>query len=90
MGRPKIPQKDRRMCLSVSLKPEILALAEQTANRSHFMETSVEVCRAVSQALGKLREGDITKKAFMEDVEDAVSIWMAEFDETVEHDGETA
>ena len=59
---------------------KIKALAGSTTNKSHFDETSVEVCQALAQIVSRLRSKKLTLKVAMEEIED---IWTAEFDESI-------
>lgn len=85
MGRPKKSEATKRQGLSISVSPEIKALAEASGNSSQYFESAVRTCRAISdvfKTLGKSVKKDVFIEA-MEDVEDMVTVWERQFDETL-------
>ena len=86
MGRPKLKDELKRGHVSISVKKTVDALAAATPNKSHFYETSVESCQALALIVTRLRAKKLTLQAAMEDIEDIVDIWTAEFDDIVPFD----
>ena len=85
MGRPKMQDEKKKIQMSVSLSKTVAGLAESTGNSSHFLDTSVQSIRAISLALKRLQEKQITLETAMELFEDAADIWEAEFDATEDY-----
>ncbi|MBI2601881.1 MAG: hypothetical protein HYW48_02395 [Deltaproteobacteria bacterium] len=69
--------------MSVSLRPDIVELAERTENKSKFFETSVDVVMSLRELVAELkkRKMDITRAT--QDLEDLVDVWEAQFDSSV-------
>lgn len=84
MGRPKLSEEKKRVAVSISVGRTIAELAERTENQSHFYQTSVECCRALTMTVNELRSKRIDLETAMEQLEDVADIWEAEFDESVE------
>lgn len=83
MGRPRLKENQKKMTLSISLDPELLALAEKTSNKSHFIETSIQACESLRIVLGDLRAKKISQETALEKLEDVADVWEAEFDDSV-------
>jgi hypothetical protein len=72
----------KRRAVSISLRPDILALADATANKSQFFEQSVEACRGILELMNELRRGKAKRADVLEEIEDIVDAWGALSDET--------
>jgi len=81
MGRPTIDDSKKRKTVSISLRQDILELADQTDNKSRFFERSVETSRGILELMDALRAGKAKRGDVLEEIEDIVDSWKAQFDE---------
>jgi hypothetical protein len=85
MSRPKINPNKKRVAVSVSLRPDIIDLAERTENKSRFFEVSVDVAKSLKSLLEDIKEHKINFEDATEELEDLMDVWDAQFDRTVEY-----
>ena len=83
MGRPTLSEAKKRKAVSISLKKEVLALAESTGNKSQFFERSVEACTGIRELMAALKAGEASRADVLEEIEDIVDAWDALRDELV-------
>lgn len=83
MGRRKLDNRKKRKQISISVRPDILELAERTDNSSRFFERSVECANGIRQVIEKIQSGEFSNDRAWEEIEDIVDNWDAQFDEGV-------
>ena len=89
MARPTLSDEKKRKSVSISLRQDILALAEETGNKSQFFERSVEACKGILELMNDLREGKAKKADVLEEIEDIVDAWDALRDESMPFENAT-
>jgi hypothetical protein len=83
MGRPKISESKKRATVSISLSPEILALAERSENKSIFFERCVGIASGLAEIMEAIRDKKIKTSEAMQDLEDFAAIFERSFEESV-------
>lgn len=83
MGRPKISESKKRATVSISLSPEILALAERSENKSIFFERCVGIASGLAEVMEAIRDKKIKTSEGMQDLEDFAAIFERSFEESV-------
>ena len=84
MARPRKEKKRERV--SISVLPEVKALAESTGNASACFERSMLTCKAISGILAQLGQGRVKKETILEtleDIEDLIAVWERTGEESV-------
>lgn len=84
MARPAMKEENKRKSLSVSLRPDVCQMAQDTGNSSQFLERSVEVCLGLKEIMRGIKDGTIKKASGLEELEDIIDAWEAQFDESME------
>lgn len=94
MPRPKLKDESkRRKGISISLRSDILDKLEKEAeNKSKYIEASIEACEAISIILSKHFDNDYDPKEALEDIDDAISVFLAQKieDDTAQEEEEEA
>ena len=83
MGRPKISENKKRGTVSISLSPEILAMAERSDNKSMFFERCVGIASGLAEIMRAVQEKKIKMSEAVEDLEDFAAIFERSFEESV-------
>ena len=83
MARPTINENKKRKGVSISLRQDILVLADMTDNKSKFFEQSVEVCQGISEAIKELRNRKIKSSTALEEISDIIDVWESQFEDKV-------
>ncbi len=84
MGRPALKEEAKRQTVSITVRPDILALAETSSNKSQFFERSVEACRGILELMQELQAGKAKRADVLEEIEDIVDAWNSLSDERME------
>ncbi len=83
MPRPSLHEDKKRKGVSISLRQDILKLADETDNKSKFFEQSVEVCQGIVEVIKELRKKKLKASDALEEIEDIVDAWSAQFEEKI-------
>ena len=83
MSRPKINPNKKRIAVSVSLRPDIIDLAEKTENKSRFFEVSVDIAKSLRELVDEIKKQKIDFVDATEELEDLLDVWEAQFDRSV-------
>ena len=83
MGRPKISENKKRATVSISLSPEILALAERSDNKSIFFERCVGIASGLAEIMQAIQDKKIKTSEAIQDFEDFAAIFARSFEASV-------
>lgn len=87
MSRPPLKEEKKRKGVSISLRQDILGLADGTDNKSKFFEQSVEACQGITKVIKELRGKKLKASDALEEIEDIIDAWDAQFDEKIPYSG---
>ena len=87
MSRPPLREAKKRKGVSISLRQDILSLADGTDNESKFFEQSVEACQGIKEVMKELRGKKLKASDALEEIEDIIDAWDAQFDEKIPYSG---
>ncbi len=83
MSRPPLKEEKKRKGISISLRQDILRLADDTDNKSKFFEQSVEVCQSISEIMKELSSKKLKAADALEEIADVMDVWEAQFEEKI-------
>lgn len=72
MPRPPINEEKRRKGVSISLRQDILELADGTDNKSKFFEQSVDACKGIAEIIDELRGKKLKAPDAFEEIGDII------------------
>ncbi|MCX6127892.1 MAG: hypothetical protein NTX25_02365 [Proteobacteria bacterium] len=74
MGRPRIEDTKKRKARSISVRQEILKMAESAKNTSVFFESSVDCCKSINDIMAST----LTSEQRNEKIQAALNSWNSQ------------
>ena len=84
MVRAKIKDERKRVDVTISIRQDVVALANKADNASRLYENSVNICQSISILMKKLKAGKANIDDVMNDISDLTSLWESRFEEKIE------